>query len=159
MGSDIDIKPMKPCHIDRTRSLRNQAMSLSKGKPLPYPSPRRPGGGSGGGSGVGVPGLGQEPLRVQGGSSTGQEPFRSPFFRQQKLPGAFQDVFKGLLEASCARDELRDPIWDRFLLPRGCRCTSKIQEFCETVHQILKLCAFRFESPFEFDVGPSRAPL
>ena len=27
------------------------------------------------------------------------------------------------------------------------------------VHQILKLCAFRFESPFEFDFGPSRAPL
>ena len=141
MGSDIDIKPMKPCHIDRTRSLRNQAMSLSKRKPLPYPSPRRPGGGgpcvgsgggSGVGSGVGVPGVGQEPLRVQGGSSTGQEPFRSPFFRQQRPPGAFQDVFKGLLEASCARDELRDPIWDRFLLPRGCRCTSKMQEFCET---------------------------
>ena len=57
MRSDIDIKPMKPCHIDRTRSLRNQAMSLSKGKPLPYPSPRRPGGGSGVGSREGVRGL------------------------------------------------------------------------------------------------------
>ena len=141
MGSDIDIKPMKPCHIDRTRSLRNQAMSLSKGKPLPYPSPRRPGRGvrgwgpgvgSGGGVRGGVPGRGQGPLRIQGGSSTGQEPFRSPFFRQQRPPGAFQDVFKGLLEASCARDELRDPILDRFLLPRGRRCTSKMQECCET---------------------------
>ena len=105
MGSDIDIKPMKPCHIDRTRSLRNQAMSLSKGKPLPYPSPRRPGGGSVGGVRGWVRGRGpgggsgasSGPRRLFNRPRAVQESFLPPTKASRSVPRCFQRASGGFM--------------------------------------------------------------
>ena len=137
MGSDIDIKPMKPCHIDRTRSLRNQAMSLSKGKPLPYPSPRRPGGGVRGGVPGwvpgGVPGVVRGFLGILSAPRRLQEASKLTFFGSRGLQERSKRLPRGFLRASASKMRFGSH-FDTFLTPKREPWTSKTKEILCTVY-------------------------
>ena len=133
MGSDIDSKPIKPCHIDQARSLRNQAMSLSKGKPLPYPSPRRPGaGGPGVGSRGGVPGVVRGFLGILSAPRRLQEASKLTFFGSRGLQERSKRLPRGFLRASASKMRFGSH-FDTFLTPKREPWTSKTKEILCTV--------------------------
>ena len=146
--TDASIEPghfeIKPCRC-------------RKGSPFPT-LPQGDLGGVGGGSGVGSrwgSGASSGPRRLFNRPRAVQESFLPPTKASRSVPRCFQRASGGFM---CPGRAPR-PHFGSISVSKRTPLHFKNGRILSDVHQILKLCAFRLESPFELDFGPSRAPL